>query len=371
MMRWLESRLQDCLRITSRWAASRAARKTSVTADSRRGRQCHCERGGGLHLLHSEGLREACDFVVDFGTNVTHRERAPAPVHRLRAAASELRPGATVHVKTELLAEFVTHVLPAIPGEIVLVTGESDTSAPGRHAALLTHPKILHWFAQNCDRADAHPRLTRLPIGCDNPVFTKLEKRLGFALTMLLGRTPWDPSVSRNDMGDQALLLRTRAILPPTGSRPRRALCTFHMNEKLIAPDLKRHPARREAWEALRENTECHFVPRRLRQEECWRVHGEFAFEISPRGNGLDCFRTWEALALGTIPIVLTSPLDRLYRDESFPVVIVDAWRDITAARLREWHEELAGKFDDRLQAKLGNDYWVARINKVSRKGSW
>lgn len=367
MLRWLESQSQRVLRAGARALANRTPGQTDVTTASRRGRCCHCGPQPGPHLVHSEGLREACDFVVDFGTNVTHRERPPVPVSGLREAASGLRPGATVHVKTELLGEFVTHLLPVIPGEIVLVTGESDASAPGEHGALLEHPKIRHWFAQNCDRAERHPRLTPVPIGCDNPVFNKMEKRLGFALTMLLGRTPWDASVTRNDMGDQALLQRVGATLPPTHRRPAQALCTFHQNEKLLTPDLRRHPARREAWEALRENAACHFVPRRLRQEACWRAHGEFAFEVSPRGNGLDCFRTWEALALGTIPIVRTSSLDRLYRDEDFPVVIVEAWEEITAARLERWRDELAGKFAAGVPANLTHDHWVERINNVSR----
>ncbi len=342
-------------------------RATGITGADQRGRTCHCETGAEPHFVHSEGLRETCDFVVDFGSNVTHRDRPPVPVTALRAAARTLPAGASVHVKTDRLGEFAALLLPEIPGEIVLVTGDSDLSAPGPHAALLAHPKIRHWFAQNCDLAAAHPRLTPLPIGCDNPVFTKPEKRLGFALTMLLGRTPWDATCTRNDMGDQALLRRVRAALPPTGARPAQALCTFHQNEKLRRPDLRRNPARREAWAALRENPACHFAPRRLRQEACWRAHGEFAFEISPHGNGLDCFRTWEAMALGTIPIVKTSTLDRLYRDEGLPVVVVEVWEEITTARLAQWREELAGRFDAALEEKLGNAHWAARIKNLSR----
>ncbi|MEY2878418.1 MAG: hypothetical protein RLZZ15_798 [Verrucomicrobiota bacterium] len=367
MIRHLEAWLLRSLRGSAGLVAARRAQSTPPTAESRRGGRCHCSPLPTPHLLHSEGLREACDFVVDFGTNVTHARRPPAPVAALRAAARALAPGATVHVKTELLGEFARHLLPEISGEIVLVTGESDASAPGPHADLLAHPKIRHWFAQNCDRAAPHARLTPVPIGLDNPVFNKLEKRLGFALTMLLRRTPWDPTLSRNDLGDQAGLLRVRATLRPTVARPARALCTFHQNEKIARPDLRRHPARREAWEALRANPGCHFVPRRLRQDACWRAHGDFAFEVSPHGNGLDCFRTWEALTLGTIPIVRTSPLDRLYREENFPVVIVEGWEEISAVRLARWHAELAGRFDAALLDKLTCDHWIARIKKVSR----
>ncbi len=365
MWRAAEAAVQTVLRARARRRAERVLRGMLPT--EARGRACHCPPGLEPHLVHSEGLREACDLVVDFGSNVAHPARPQVPVAALREAARRLPPGAAVHVKTDLLAEFAAELLPVIPGDIVLVTGDSDAAAPGARAELLEHPKIRHWFAQNCDRAEPHPRLTPIPIGCDNPVYTKEEKRLGFALTMLLGRTAWDASVSRNDIGDQATLLRVRAELPPTAARPRRALCTFHRNEKLIAPDLERFPERREAWAALRDNPCCHFVPRRLRQEACWRVHGEFAFEVSPRGNGPDCFRTWEALALGTIPIVRMSPLDRLYRENGFPVAIVGAWSEITPAALERWHAELAGRFDAGLLARLGNAHWTERIRKASR----
>jgi len=39
-----------------------------------------------------------------------------------------------------------------------------------------------------------------------------------------------------------------------------------------------------------------------------WRMNAGCAFTLSPAGAGLDCHRTWEALLLGSIPVVLRSP---------------------------------------------------------------
>jgi hypothetical protein len=273
-----------------------------------------------------------------------------------------------VHVKADLLDPFATILLPLLRERIVLVTGDSDVSPVRRHAALLDHPMIAHWFAQNVDDPRVHPRLTRLPIGLDNPVYTKLEKRLGFLVTMLLRRTPLDLTVSRNDIGDQAGLNRVRAVLPPPSLRPSRVLCTFHQNQKIIRPDVSTVPDRAEAYRLLRDRPECEFIPRRLRQVECWRRHGEFAFEVSPRGNGLDCFRTWEALALGTIPIVKTSPLDVLYRAENLPVVIVDAWEEINRPNLERWRTQWQGHFGPELDRRLSADYWTSRIRNESQR---
>ena len=53
----------------------------------------------------------------------------------------------------------------------------------------------------------------------------------------------------------------------------------------------------------------------------------KYKWIISPHGNGLDCHRTYEAIALGCIPIVKTSTLDILYKD--MPIIIVDNWSQI------------------------------------------
>jgi hypothetical protein len=227
----------------------------------------------------------------------------------------------------------------------------------------LDSSKLAHWFAQNCDLDAEHPKLTRVPIGLDNPVYTRLDKRLGFLLSMALGKTPLDARLRRNDMGDQALLQAIRARgLPPTAARPARARGTFHQNQKLIAPDLRRTPERERAYLELRDNPACELVPRRLSQRAYWQSHGDFAFEVSPQGSGLDCFRTWECLLLGTIPIVKRSPLDRLYAQERLPVVIVDSYREIDSARLRTWQAELHGRFDAALLRRLTTDHWLERI---------
>jgi len=361
-----EEALQATLRYgRDRWAALRHGRREFAAADFR-GATCHCEAGWPEHFVHSEGLREACDFVVDFGTNVRSTHRPLVPPRRLAGAIAELPAGATVHVKADLLDEFVTHLLPAVRHPIVLVTGDSDAGGVARHRALLDDARVGHWFAQNGDLGDGHPRLTLIPIGLDNPVYTKLEKRLGFALTMLLGRTPFDPTVSRNDIGDQAELQRVRAGLPPPATRPLRVLCTFHQNQKIIAPNLAELPDRWQAHRDLAANECCHFVPRRLPQRECWRLHGEFAFEVSPRGNGLDCFRTWEALLLGTIPIVRRSTLEPLFRAEALPVVVVDSWAEITIQNLTRWRAEWQPRLGAEVDGKLSLAHWIAKLRAAA-----
>jgi hypothetical protein len=372
MMR-LDERLEDLMEagfatVRRRYGGWRGRR---VLGDKSylRGRQCHCPQGMPRHLVHSEGLREGADLVIDFGSNISSPSRMQIPVPVLSVVASQIG-GDVVHVKADRMEEFHDHVLPQIARPIVLVTGDSDYAPVRRFAHLLDETRIIHWFAQNCDLPGRHPKLTRIPIGIDNPRYTKLDKRVGFVLTMLAGKTPFDPTVTRNDMGDQALL---QAIAAETGRRieekPLKALCTFHLNQKFI-PNIESLPDRQEAVRSLRDNPLCHFIERRLPQDECWRMHGDFAFEISPRGKGLDCFRTWECLVLGTIPIVKSSTLDPLFVDEKFPVAIVQSFDEVTPANLARWRDELAPLFTAEMLQRLTNDYWLDRIRAAMRVGS-
>jgi hypothetical protein len=66
----------------------------------------------------------------------------------------------------------------------------------------------------------------------------------------------------------------------------------------------------------------------------------QYPFWLSPRGNGLDCHRTWEALYLDVVPIVWNSTLNSLYTD--LPVIILNDSSEITEEFLRAKLREIA-----------------------------
>jgi hypothetical protein len=105
-----------------------------------------------------------------------------------------------------------------------------------------------------------------------------------------------------------------------------------------------------------------YYEPKRVNRKISFENQIKYAFVVSPLGNGLDCHRTWEALCIGCIPIVKTSPLDSLYED--LPVLIVQNWYDISKELLEKTIEEFKNKkFNyDKLLLK----YWVDYINGVS-----
>ena len=84
-------------------------------------------------------------------------------------------------------------------------------------------------------------------------------------------------------------------------------------------------------------------------------------FCLSPPGRGIDTHRTWESLMVGTIPILLSSPMDSLFND--LPVIIVDDLLKITPAFLEKEYEILRSKIDNYDFSKLYSQYWKDQIH--------
>jgi hypothetical protein len=111
-------------------------------------------------------------------------------------------------------------------------------------------------------------------------------------------------------------------------------------------------------------------------------------FILAPSGLGYDCYRIWEALYMGAIPIIerpirppslqsftdrlwnlLRLPPRRTFHDgwlrslEDLPVVLVDRMEtDVTPEFLQEKYAEIVSKANQYKYEKLTFDYWVDLI---------
>jgi hypothetical protein len=75
----------------------------------------------------------------------------------------------------------------------------------------------------------------------------------------------------------------------------------------------------------------------------------------------MDCHRTWEALALGCIPIVKRSAFSDVF--QHLAVLIVDDWGDINLQMLRD---TLIRYENTQLHKKeLTMQYWVGKISEL------
>jgi hypothetical protein len=96
-----------------------------------------------------------------------------------------------------------------------------------------------------------------------------------------------------------------------------------------------------------------------------------YPFWLSPRGGGLDCHRTWEALYLDIIPIVWNNSLNILY--ENLPVVIINDYKELNETflygKLNEISKKKLSKEKIYQYEKIRNAYWRRLILDKSRHG--
>lgn len=89
----------------------------------------------------------------------------------------------------------------------------------------------------------------------------------------------------------------------------------------------------------------------------------KFGFVASPPGNGLDTHRTWEAMYLRCVPIVLRSEMTERYFQAGLPVWIVDSYDELINLDenfLKAKYEEFMDKFKS---DSLWMNYWIELIN--------
>ena len=89
----------------------------------------------------------------------------------------------------------------------------------------------------------------------------------------------------------------------------------------------------------------------------------EAKYCLSPFGNGRDCHRVYEAIAVGCVPIVKTSCLDQLH--SHMPVLIVEDWLAVSDDFLNMKYTHLEEGIGDEFKKSLYADFWIDKINRL------
>ena len=202
--------------------------------------------------------------------------------------------------------------------------------------------RLIHWFCQNLNGEYLCDKLTHLPIGID--YHTDYVKN---------NQHPYSQEKRLEDIKKVSIPLEHRSILCYGNFQHNNTSRRF---KNVYGED------RKDIYDKLKNNTLIHFEQNKTDQYTFWKKINDYSFIISPLGNGLDCHRTWEILILGSIPIVKTSVLDKIY--EGLPVVIVNDWNDITLDNLVKWKKWVLNNKNNFIYDKLTTDYWKKEFNK-------
>jgi hypothetical protein len=292
------------------------------------------------YYVSSRGILSSCDF---YSTNPISSIRRMAFYPELKTIKHMKHP--VIYVCNSALNHFNT-IVPYIDFSFVLVSGDSDDSMPFDvlrpevFEPFINNPFLLHWFSQNM--TIDHPKITRIPIGMD---YHTMEVK-----------DVWGPITIAKTQ--EFLLNSVRNNSVPFYERIIKCYANFHFQMNTKYGQDRKNAMSQIPGELV------YYEPHLVQRLKSWNTQKEYAFIISPHGGGYDCHRLWEALILGCIPIVKTSPIDKLY--EELPVLIVQSWSDITMELLVKTVEEFKIKHLNQPCGfnydKLSLQYWMNRI---------
>jgi hypothetical protein len=232
--------------------------------------------------------------------------------------------GDTVFVKGDMIDLFFEKYHSGITNTYILITHNSDQEISKKYFKYLNEDKLATWFAQNV--IDRHPKLISIPLGLENNYIN-------------------DTKISLLESVKNRCLHLQKSIL-------------LYQNFALATSEKERNYVKN----LFASQPYC-FCAQNLSLSQYFSDIISSYFILSPRGNGIDCHRTWEVLYLGAIPIVKSSAMDPMYED--LPVLIINQWTDINEAFLHEQYQKLnQGQYN---LYKLDMQYWFSLIEKVRK----
>jgi hypothetical protein len=235
---------------------------------------------------------------------------------------NEINPGDVIFCESERLDDLRERVLIHSRVPIILLLGNSDKNHTQSLVQLLAGTAVVSIFAQNL--VDPVPGVEPLPIGLENAWHSKNGRPKDF-----------------------------RANRRKSQTRIFRVMWAFNLETNLIERSMA-------ASELVSSPIADRLDPLTPRQHR--RALSRYSFVASPPGNGLDTHRTWEAMYLGCLSVVLRSHMTQHYEQIGLPIWVVDSFeelRDLNEDQLRKKYYELSPKFGSEA---MWASYWITRI---------
>ena len=265
------------------------------------------------HFFNNHGLAYSCDVhpkLLKSDTKFIYTEDY-----------RNIKNGDTVYVITSALQNWFKLVYQKLLDskiEIILVTGDSDLSAPlslfnindpkKLVDKILSDGVIRHWFTQNCDYPE-HPQITPIPIGIDYHT---------------LHRKSWKNESRKcfNDQDQQLVNLTLNSLSFESWSKKNDLIFSdAHLSKNNNLID------REEAFNISNKNPLFFNLESPLPRTSYWNELSKYKYALSPLGNGIDCHRTWEILTLGIIPIIKNTSIKPVFGN--LPIIYVDSYSEI------------------------------------------
>lgn len=268
------------------------------------------DRGHDAPYVTGDGFRAIADHLYD----ETYKIRDASPV----------KPYDIIFIKSDYIDEFIAKIIPDLKVPFIMITHNSDDGPKAHHRKFLKNPYIVAWFAQNANRMP-NKKLIPIPIGLENRYVMDAQK---FALI----------KQARNSRVKKDINLYINCSVS-TNPGDRKPLYSNWMRRKFR-------------------------VEKRVSIPEYLDKVARAKFVASPPGNGFDCHRTWEALYMGSYPIVKTSHANPLF--DGLPVLFVNNYISFSAGYLEKMYQKY--RRDTYNMEKLRMEYWWDLIRSYQKK---
>lgn len=304
-------------------------------------------------FVSSRGLLKCCTFKCETShnhfENVTKSEISY--LHNINETNSF--DGMSIYIRNVnvVLKYFIFKILPLIKHNFYLISGDTDATIPNDiltlqlFNTLVQNVYLIKWFPQNC--VIRHDKITNLPIGLDYHTFNYTLKPPYYINPIPLWNTS---NKSLLPIEQENILLTIQNSSVPFYNRIPKIYTNINLQND-------RFKQRQLLFKQIPKNLLIH-VTKTIDRSILWKQMTKYAFVISPPGMGLDCHRTYEALCLGCIPIVIGEFLDNIFKD--LPVLTVKTWSNIT----QELLDQTIVDFKDKTfnYDKLELQYWTSQF---------
>ena len=208
----------------------------------------------------------------------------------------------------------------------------------------INNPKVIHWFTWN--KSYNHPKLSTIPIGLN--LYRQLKPLVSYL------------EEAKRSNKDKWLLLNCNL----NTNSSRNELLELAKNKWTQFVDIIGYQGYADYIRKITYTHGSYVEP--VTKKETYQMYDNYKFILSPIGGGIDCHRTWEALYVGSIPIVQKTSISELYED--LPILVIDNWEDITLDLLeKSWIQiEQKKKLGIYNMEKIKLNYWKKIIeNKL------
>lgn len=337
------------------------------------------DRRHTLPFITGDAFRMLADFYCD---NERQCKELPLVMNNASHPVwSRLRPDQSVIVFTTCKDQHVLFDAPVPLLEsgfnftMVIVVHNGDESLDASHSHYVDSPRVRAYFTQNCAMAAPHSKIVCVPIGIEPRQFSmhgwRPEPLMGAMLASLNAPTPLEVLSSR-----RAQRLAFAAWSVGTYKRERGPLLEMieeggaHHAEGHVDGEPKPLPNPEKPVPSDFPPGPYSFVTigGGGQLEHYYRHVTNHAVVLSPRGNGLDTLRAWEALYLGRVVITKNSTLDAVF--EHFPVHIVHDWRELTEDLVRSVVKRFSSP-EGRAKistVKLFMFYWACEVGRAAKR---